>query len=220
MAVKDYMTKDVITITPDTRVAKAADIMREENVRRLPVLENGKLVGLVTAGTMAGATPSKATSLSIYEMNYLLNKTKIKDIMLLKVITVSPEASLEDAIYLMLQNRIGVLPVIDGDQLCGIITDRDVFKAFLHVSGYGLAGVRVVIETGNAVGVLAKIAETISKENLNIRRTVVDTRETGQTIIEIQIDGEIEPGLLKEKLKDTGVNVVSATKTLEKADIK
>ena len=100
--VKDYMTKNVVTITPDTRVAKAADLLREEDLRRLPVVENGHLVGLVTAGTMADATPSKATSLSIYEMNYLLNKTKIKDIMIKKVITVEPNASLEDAIYLML----------------------------------------------------------------------------------------------------------------------
>ncbi|MFZ2483013.1 MAG: CBS domain-containing protein, partial [Streptococcus parauberis] len=155
MSVKDYMTKNVVTITPDTRVAKAADLLREEDLRRLPVVENGHLVGLVTAGTMADATPSKATSLSIYEMNYLLNKTKIKDIMIKKVITVEPNASLEDAIYLMLTHKVGVLPVLDGEELVGIITDRDVYKAFLHISGYGLEGIRVVINTDNAVGILA-----------------------------------------------------------------
>lgn len=78
MAVKDYMTKDVVTITPNTGVAQAADIMRDQGIRRLPVMEDDRLVGLVTAGTMAEATPSKATSLSIYEMNYLLNKQKLR----------------------------------------------------------------------------------------------------------------------------------------------
>lgn len=219
MSVKDYMTKNVVTITPDTRVAKAADLLREEDLRRLPVVENGHLVGLVTAGTMADATPSKATSLSIYEMNYLLNKTKIKDIMIKKVITVEPNASLEDAIYLMLTHKVGVLPVLDGEELVGIITDRDVYKAFLHISGYGLEGIRVVINTDNAVGILARVASTISEENLNIRRTVVDTRANGKTVVELQIDGDISPEFLKEKLHNTGVEVESVMKTHEKPEV-
>ncbi|AUT05470.1 MULTISPECIES: CBS domain-containing protein [Streptococcus] len=219
MSVKDYMTKNVVTITPDTRVAKAADLLREEDLRRLPVVENGHLVGLVTAETMADATPSKATSLSIYEMNYLLNKTKIKDIMIKKVITVEPNASLEDAIYLMLTHKVGVLPVLDGEELVGIITDRDVYKAFLHISGYGLEGIRVVINTDNAVGILARVASTISEENLNIRRTVVDTRANGKTVVELQIDGDISPEILKEKLHNTGVEVESVMKTHEKPEV-
>lgn len=219
MSVKDYMTKNVVTITPDTRVAKATDLLREEDLRRLPVVENGHLVGLVTAGTMADATPSKATSLSIYEMNYLLNKTKIKDIMIKKVITVEPNASLEDAIYLMLTHKVGVLPVLDGEELVGIITDRDVYKAFLHISGYGLEGIRVVINTDNAVGILARVASTISEENLNIRRTVVDTRANGKTVVELQIDGDISPEFLKEKLHNTGVEVESVMKTHEKPEV-
>lgn len=219
MSVKDYMTKNVVTITPDTRVAKAADLLREEDLRRLPVVENGHLVGLVTAGTMADATPSKATSLSIYEMNYLLNKTKIKDIMIKKVITVEPNASLEDAIYLMLTHKVGVLPVLDGEELVGIITDRDFYKAFLHISGYGLEGIRVVINTDNAVGILARVASTISEENLNIRRTVVDTRANGKTVVELQIDGDISPEILKEKLHNTGVEVESVMKTHEKPEV-
>ncbi|EGJ27865.1 CBS domain-containing protein [Streptococcus porcinus] len=219
MAVKDYMTKDVVTITPNTGVAQAADIMRDQGIRRLPVMEDDRLVGLVTAGTMAEATPSKATSLSIYEMNYLLNKTKIKDIMLKKVITITPEASLEDAIYLMLEHKIGVLPVLDNHQLCGIITDRDVFKAFLHVSGYGTEGVRVVLEADNVVGVLAKVAESISKANLNIGRIVADTRATGKTVVELQIDGNIDRSILTEKLQATGVTVISVEATHLKANL-
>lgn len=143
MAVKDFMTKRVVYVSPETTVAAAADIMRDKGLRRLPVIEHDKLVGLITEGTMAEASPSKATSLSIYEMNYLLNKTKVGDIMIKNVLTVSKYASLEDAIYIMLQNKVGVLPVVDNDQISGIITDKDVFRAFLEISGYGQAGIRL-----------------------------------------------------------------------------
>ena len=154
MAVKDFMTRKVVYISPDTTVAHAADLMREQGLHRLPVIENDQLVGLVTEGTIAEASPSKATSLSIYEMNYLLNKTKVKDVMIRDVITVSGYASLEDATYLMLKNKIGILPVVDNQQVYGVITDRDVFQAFLEIAGYGEEGIRVRFITENEVGVL------------------------------------------------------------------
>ena len=135
----------------------AADIMRDKGLRRLPVIEHDKLVGLITEGTMAEASPSKATSLSIYEMNYLLNKTKVGDIMIKNVLTVSKYASLEDAIYIMLQNKVGVLPVVDNDQISGIITDKDVFRAFLEISGYGQAGIRIGLEVPDTPRVLEKL---------------------------------------------------------------
>ena len=138
MAVKDFMTRKVVYISPNTTIAHAADMMREQKLHRLPVIENDQLVGLVTEGTIAEASPSKATSLSIYEMNYLLNKTKVGDVMIRDVVTISQFASLEDATYLMLKNKIGILPVVDNEQLYGVITDRDIFKAFLEVSGYGV----------------------------------------------------------------------------------
>ena len=116
MSVKDFMTRKVVYISPDTTIAHAADLMREQDLHRLPVIENDKLVGLVTEGTIAEASPSKATSLSIYEMNYLLNKTKVKDVMIKDVITVSAYASLEDATYLMYKNKVGILPVVDNEQ--------------------------------------------------------------------------------------------------------
>ena len=172
MAVKDFMTRKVVYISPDTTIAHAADMMREQTLHRLPVIENDKLVGLVTEGTIAEASPSKATSLSIYEMNYLLNKTKVKDVMIHDVITVSRYASLEDATYLMLKNKVGILPVVDNEQVYGVITDRDIFKAFLEVSGYGEEGVRMRFVTENEVGVLERIIRLLVEENLNISNTV------------------------------------------------
>ena len=134
MAVKDFMTRKVVYISPDTTVSHAADLMREQGLHRLPVIENDQLVGLVTEGTIAQASPSKATSLSIYEMNYLLNKTKVKDVMIRDVVTVSGYASLEDATYLMLKNKIGILPVVDNHQVYGVITGTVTFsKPFLKL---------------------------------------------------------------------------------------
>lgn len=219
MSVKDYMTKEVISISPEESVAHAADLMRDKGLRRLPVIEKGQLVGLVTEGTMADASTSKATSLSIYEMNYLLNKTKIRDIMIRQVVTVEPDASLEDAIYEMMTYKVGVLPVVQNNQVVGIITDRDVFKAFLEVSGYGVEGIRVVLLADNAVGVLAKIADCLSQENLNIRRTVVANRSNGKTVIEMQLDGTTAPQWLSERLAAAGITVESVLKTLAKPDL-
>ncbi|WP_195978749.1 CBS domain-containing protein [Streptococcus lutetiensis] len=207
MAVKDFMTRKVVYVSPDTTVAHTADMMREQGLRRLPVIENDRLVGVVTERTVAEASPSKVTSLSIYEMNYLLNKTKIRDIMARDVVTVSPYASLEDAVYAMMKNQVGILPVVEAGQVFGVITEKDVFKAFLEVSGYGEEGIRVIITADDTVGTLAKIVDTISADNLNIKRTVVATRRSGKVAIEIQIDGKADVTDLREKLIKQGIQV-------------
>lgn len=217
MAVKDFMTSKVIYVSPDTTVAHASDKMKAQDLRRLPVIENDRLVGLVTEGTMADATPSKATSLSIYEMNYLLNKTKIRDIMIRDVITVSQDASLEDAIYIMMKHKVGILPVVDNDQLYGIITDRDIFKAFLEVSGYGEEGLRLNILLNDTIGSLEKVVRVISDANLNIHRTVVANHKSGKTLVEIQIQGQADTQALQKALEEQGITVTSIMQTEAKA---
>lgn len=217
MSVKDFMTSKVIYVSPDTTVAHASEKMKAQDLRRLPVIENDRLVGLITEGTMADATPSKATSLSIYEMNYLLNKTKIRDIMIRDVITVSQDASLEDAVYIMMKHKVGVLPVVDNDQLYGIITDRDIFKAFLQVSGYGEEGVRLNILLNDTIGSLEKVVRVISDHGLNIYRTVVANHKSGKILVEIQIEGQTDTQALQERLEAQGIMVEGITKTEAKA---
>ena len=216
MAVKDFMTRKVVYISPDTTIAHAADIMPDQKLHRLPVIENDKLVGLVTEGTIAEASPSKATSLSIYEMNYLLNKTKVKDVMIHDVVTISQYASLEDATYLMLKNKIGILPVVDNEQVYGIITDRDIFKAFLEVSGYGEKGVRMRFVTEDEVGVLSHIIALLVEENLNISNTVNIPRKDGKVVIEVQIDGDVDLVSLKAKFEAHNIKVEDITRTSAK----
>ncbi|KXT84563.1 CBS domain-containing protein [Streptococcus panodentis] len=217
MAVKDFMTRKVVYISPDTTVAHAADMMRDQKLHRLPVIENDRLVGLVTEGTIAEASPSKATSLSIYEMNYLLNKTKVGDVMIHDVITVSQFASLEDATYLMLKNKIGILPVVDNEQLYGVITDRDIFKAFLEVSGYGEEGVRMRFVTEDKVGVLEQIIRLLVEENINISNTVNIPRKDGKVVIEVQIDGQLDVDAVKSKFEQHQIQIAEITHTSAKA---
>ncbi|RSI29394.1 CBS domain-containing protein [Streptococcus sanguinis] len=217
MAVKDFMTRKVVYISPDTTIAHAADMMREQKLHRLPVIENDQLVGLVTEGTIAEASPSKATSLSIYEMNYLLNKTKVGDVMIRDVVTISQFASLEDATYLMLKNKIGILPVVDNEQLYGVITDRDIFTAFLEVSGYGEEGVRLRFVTENKVGVLEQIIRLLVEENLNISNTVNIPRKDGKVVIEVQLAGNIDTALLKKKFEEHAIELAEITHTAAKA---
>ena len=217
MAVKDFMTRKVVYISPNTTIAHAADMMREQKLHRLPVIENDQLVGLVTEGTIAEASPSKATSLSIYEMNYLLNKTKVGDVMIRDVVTISQFASLEDATYLMLKNKIGILPVVDNEQIYGVITDRDIFKAFLEVSGYGEEGVRLRFVTVNKVGVLEQIIRLLVEENLNISNTVNIPRKDGKVVIEVQLAGNIDTALLKKKFEEHAIELAEITHTAAKA---
>ena len=207
MAVKDFMTKKVIYVSPTTKVAKAADIMKEQGIHRLPVIENDKLVGLVTAGTIEKASPSVVTSLSVYEMNYLLNKTTVGEVMIREVLTISKYASLEDAIYRMRQNNIGVLPVVDQDQISGVITDKDVFGAFLKIAGYGEAGVRVRLLMPDVMGSLAKIADLLAEKSLDVRSIVQINTENKKTAIEMQLMGELSPEEIERALVAAGFEV-------------
>ena len=216
MSVKDFMTRKVVYISPDTTIAHAADLMREQDLHRLPVIENDKLVGLVTEGTIAEASPSNATSLSIYAMNYLLNKTKVKDVMIKDVITVSAYASLEDATYLMYKNKVGILPVVDNDQLYGVITDRDIFAAFLQVSGYGEEGVRARFIVDNKAGELEKIIRLVSDKEYNIVSTVQIATKSGKVVIEVQIEGKVDLEEVRSLFEDAGIEVDSLVPTVAK----
>ena len=169
MYVKNYMSTDLVTITPDTTVIKALDLMRQHDIHRLPVVVKGQLVGLLTESVIAKNSPSTATSLSVHELNYLLNKTTAADIMIRRVITTSPEALLEQAASEMRNMDVGVLVVMDHAQLVGIITDKDIFEAFIDINGYYTPGTRFVVEVvDDKAGILEDIGETTAKHNWSI----------------------------------------------------
>lgn len=133
--VKDWMTTDPITISPKTHISEAYDLMQRYNVRRLPVVENEKVVGIISFGDVREAGPSDASSLTKYEVDFLVAKLTVEEIMTQSPKTLSKDASLHDAAQLMLDNKIGGLPVLDGDKLVGMVTESDVFRAVLEVCG-------------------------------------------------------------------------------------
>jgi len=169
MLVKERMSRHPITIPPDTSLHDALRIMREGKVRRLPVLDKkGKLVGIVLEKDLLYASPSPATSLSIYEMHYLVSKIKVSDLMSRDVITVSEDCPLEEAARIMVDNSIGGLPVMRGDKLVGMITESDLFKVFLELLGAREWGLRVTIKVEEGRGVLAKLTQSLSNIGADI----------------------------------------------------
>ena len=215
MSVSDFMTKTVVTVDSQTPIFDAVDLMKQHDIHRLPVVDDDKLVGLITEGTIAEATPSKATSLSVYEMNYLLNKTTVADIMLKKVTTIEPDALLEDAISVMRSENVGVLPVMDDDTLVGIITNNDIFDAFLKITGYHDGGTRVSIEiTDDQVGVLADVTKLLADHQMSIL-TIVVNRMALKTIVEIQVESR-QVAAIEKILSDAGYTVTSAVLTNQK----
>lgn len=134
--VRDWMTPNPITISPKTTLPEAHQIMKEKRIRRLPVVdEEGRLVGIVTLGDIREASPSDATSLSIFELNYLLARLTVDKIMSRKVITVTPDTPIYEAARLMLEHKIGGLPVVVDSRVVGIITESDIFKMVVRLAG-------------------------------------------------------------------------------------
>ncbi|MGA9190608.1 MAG: CBS domain-containing protein [Anaerolineales bacterium] len=130
--VQDWMSADPITADIDLPIMEAHRLMTDNGIRRLPVIDRGRLAGIVTLGDVRGAEPSEATSLSIWELNYLLSKLTVERVMSSPVISVRPEDPVSEAARLMLTEKIAGLPVLEGDDLVGIITESDIFRMVVH----------------------------------------------------------------------------------------
>ena len=214
MYVKDHMTLDPITIDPDVTLLKALEIMGKNHFHRLPVVKDGRLVGLITEGLVNENSGKENTSLSIYELNYLLSRTYAKDIMITDVRTVSTDAWIEDAAEIMLQNEINVLPVVDGDKkVVGIITEKDLFKAFLKLTGYRKQGTRFVIKVEDKPGEFAKICKLFADNDANLENIGVYHSKVRGVETVVRATGEVSVEKMTEVLKDAGFEVVNVWQT-------
>lgn len=210
MLVKDYMTTEVITAAEDTKVLEALDLMKENDFHRLPIVKNGRMIGLITEEIISDNSPSTATSLSIHELNYLLTKTTVGDIMRSKVPTIGPEDLLEEAASRMRDLKVGVLPVVQNEnQLVGIITDKDIFRAFIDLLGYNNKGSRVVIDIPeDHPGILEDITNILAEANVSINQIAVYRKDSFTQIV-IQMDSE-NTNDIQEILTTSGYTVSSA----------
>lgn len=162
MLVGERMSHPVISIQPDVSIQDALYRMKAENIRRLPVIDRrGALVGIVSERELLHASPSSATSLSVWEITYLLSRIKVEDIMVRDVITISEDTPIEDAARIMTDNRVGALPVVRGERVVGIITETDLFKVFTELMGAREHGVRITVMAPNIPGTLVNIAKVI-----------------------------------------------------------
>lgn len=163
MLVGNRMTHNPITVSPDVSIAEAMERMKQEKVRRFPVVDkNRKLMGIVTYQDLLHASPSTATSLSMWEISYLLAQVKVGEIMTRKVITTTEDTPLEEAARLMVENQIGSLPVMRNGLIVGIITESDIFRVFLEVFGAREKGIRVSVLAPYVRGSMAEITSAVT----------------------------------------------------------
>lgn len=174
MLVRERMTRNPVLCPPDLPVTEAFDLMKKERIRRMPVVDkSGKLVGIVSDKDLLRVSPSPATTLSAHEIPYLLSKVKVSDVMAKKVITVSEDTPIEDAARIMVDNKIGGLPVVnESTAVVGIITETDIFKTFLELLGARKPGVRITMYVRDRRGELARMAKAVADVGGNIVATV------------------------------------------------
>jgi acetoin utilization protein AcuB len=169
MLVGERMSKPVITIRPEVPVQEALSLMHKEHVRRFPVIDHhGRMIGLVSESDCLNASPSEATSLSVWELNYLISKITVERVMTRKIVTITEDVPLEEAARIMADNNIGSLPVMRGDSVIGIITETDLFKIFLELLGAREAGIRVTVLLDDQPGKLHALTGAIQSIGGNI----------------------------------------------------
>jgi len=162
MLVGERMSRPVISVAPETSIQEALALFRKEQIRRAPVLKAGRMVGIVSATDLLHATASSISSLSVWELNYLLSKVTVGRVMTKKVMTVAEDTPIEEAARVMADNKIGGLPVMRNGNVVGIITETDLFKLFLEFMGAREKGTRVTALVDDKAGQLASITKAIS----------------------------------------------------------
>lgn len=212
MFVINRMTKNPMTVTADTKVDEVAYLMKKHNFRRLPVVDDGKLVGFLSDSDLMRVAPSPATTLSRYEINSLLAKICVRDIMKKDVISVNVDATIEEAALIMYKNKIGGMPVISNmGAVVGVITETDIFKTFVDVMGLADEKTRITLEVTDKIGVVKDIAEIFGQAGVSIDSLITCKKEDNK--YEIVIRGDITNiDDIKAKLEAKGYKVVHTVK--------
>lgn len=217
MLVRNRMTKDPVTIPENLPVLEAGEIMRKQGFSRLPVMRGDKLVGIVTDMDVMRVSPSPATTLSVFEVNYLLAKLAVKDVMTKNPKIIAADATLEEAAVLMRDNNIGALPVVEDGKLVGIITESDIFDSFIDLMGLREASSRVTLDVEDRVGVLAEITQMIKERGINII-TMATLNYPGEKRAELvlRLDAK-DPGDLVREFEKGGYKVVHVANWRDRA---
>ena len=212
MKVRDFMKTDVISIETKTSIMEAQNIMWKKNIKRLPVMKKDKLIGLVTKHMLLEASPSSATSLSVFELNYLLSKMTVDDIMVKDPITIPPDDPVEAAIWLGKKHGIATFPVVEDGKLLGIITEHDIAGVLSEVLGLESEGTRITVKgLGSKLGELKKIIGVLDDHATPLLSIVtIPRKKKGDWVIVLRVLSseaeEIVKDIERKGLKITDVN--------------
>ncbi|HMK60980.1 MAG TPA: CBS and ACT domain-containing protein [Dissulfurispiraceae bacterium] len=211
MFVSDWMTRKVSTVTPEDSVSSAMTIMRERNINHLPVVKGEKVAGIVSDRDIKEYAPSKATTLDVYELHYLLDKAKIREIMKKDVTTVSAETPIEEAAMIMHDRDIGCLPVVSGDRLVGIISDKDMYRILVDITGVRKGGHRINLTVEDRPGSIKEVADIIRKHGFGLLSilTSYEGMDPGyrKIVIRARIDKSDDFEGMKKDLTDQYKNI-------------
>ena len=208
MLVANWMTKNVVSLTPDRSMMKASKLMKDKAVSCMPIVdEEGKIKGMISDRDIKDASPSKATTLDMHELYYLLSEIKLQDIMTKKVVTIRADETVEKAAVLMLEGHFGSLPVVDENNVVvGIITDTDVFKVLVEISGVYSGGTQVCLQIPTDAGSLAPVLELLKDHGARIMsimtRNVPETQGVKDVYIRIRDMEKPEFKRLKADMED------------------
>lgn len=199
MFVGERMSRPVITVSPDDPINDVLAMFRKEHIRRAPVMRKGKLAGIVSETDLLNASPSDVSTLSIWEMHYLLSKVTVKRVMSKKVTTVSVNTPIEEAARIMADNKIGGLPVMNNGKVVGIITETDLFKIFLELMGARQKATRVTALIEDKRGELAKITKAIAHHGGNfISFGIFSGPDANTKVVTFKVEG-----ISKEEIKES-----------------
>ena len=212
---REKIQRNPVTISPEASFFEARNLIHEKGIRHLPVVDkNGKLVGIVTDRDIREAAPSDATLLSVQELNYLLGKLKVSAFMTPKekLLTISPDALIEEAVQLMHDHKIGCLPVVEGEKLYGIFTETDALSHLVDIFGYKEKGTRLTVGLEDKPGTMLGILEVIKKHNVNVISIVSPSfMVEGKRIAAIRIKTEDYKDVIQD-LEKAGYQVLSIGK--------
>ena len=208
MRIKDVMTKNPITVNPDTLVLEAQKLMKDKGIQRLPVVDKDRLVGIVTKYDLLETVPIKGTSVNLYNLNIVLSQMKVKDLMKKNPITVTPYTPVEDALRIGQERKIGSFPVIEDGKLVGIATESDIVRFLIRTLGIGEEGSRITVTgLGEKFGELERIISLISQHKVTILSMILlPKRKSGEWMIALRLDTK-NPKTVIQQLKKEGFDV-------------
>ncbi len=212
MFVSEWMTRKVLIVKPDDNISEVVMIIKEKGIKHVPVAEHGRLKGIVSDRDIKDYCPSKATSLDMYELHYLLAKTKVREVMKTKVYTTSSDVPIEEAAMVLYDRNIGCLPVVDDGRLAGIISDRDIFRALIDITGIRHRGHRIFVTIEDRPGSIKDVADIVRKYNFALQSilTSYERVREGYRNIVIRTKGSGNFKALKAELEGTysGVRIL------------